>query len=96
MVRSVLYERKVHGTICKYYVGNGCKFGSRCKLYHPPSNDINHPIIQQEIKRESGRCYCGSFLRVVIGRYKRNEDDRRQFFVVCANTGRSMLRCRKQ
>jgi hypothetical protein len=93
MVRPVQYDRKKHGAICKYYVSNKCKFGKRCKLYHPPKTQINTPSFQKEIRREPGHCYCGSYLRSVISRYKRNNSDDRQFFVVCSNTGRSMSRC---
>lgn len=91
----VKYDRTKHGAICKCYVNKKCKFGDKCKLYHPPQNSITKPSFQQEIRRESRHCYCGSFLRTVISRYKRFDSDDRKFFIVCSYTGRSMLRCKR-
>ena len=86
------YDRIKHGVICKYYINNTCKYGKKCLLYHPKPNQLKSPRVQKEIKRKSGCCYCGSYLRIVLNRNKILEKDSR-FFMVCAKSGRSMKKC---
>ena len=82
---------KTNKKLCrKYYYGN-CKYGEKCKFYHP---EIITPPIKSEIDRKSQHCYCGNKLKTIIKYSKEEEgDDTNSFFIICAKTGKSMRKC---
>ena len=89
------YNRYKDGAICKYFINNRCKYGKKCKLYHPTSNQIKTLSVKKEVNRKSGHCYCGSYLRTILNRFStRNDDNFPVFFRVCARTGSSMKKCK--
>jgi hypothetical protein len=90
------YDRAEHGPLCSYFMHGKCKKGDNCRLFHPPQNMIGTSYVQKEFKRESGQCYCGSYLRTVLNRnpMRRTDEDSPTFYMVCSRTGKSMKKCK--
>jgi len=101
----VKYNKLKNVTICKYFINSKCKYGNKCRLFHPSPANMKLKNIKKEIKRKAGHCYCGSILRNIVynsmnygprcyNRSSLNKINETPLFIkVCSKTSKSMRKC---